>query len=96
MIVILLDFYLLPLLIIDTGTAIILLLAVIPLICFCISILYGIKNSFNALYAIIVAVLFAPSIFIFYNTSAWVYIIAYGVLALIGNAIGMIFFKRTN
>lgn len=92
--VIILDFYLSPLLINDTGTAMMLLLVTVPLICFVCSIIYGVINSFNVLYAILVAILFVPSIFIFYNTTAWVYIAGYGIIALIGNAIGTIFFRR--
>ena len=94
LVVIALSFYLLPLLIKDTGTAMMMILVVIPLICFICSIFYGIKNSFNYLYAIIVAILFAPTIFIFYNYTAWVYIVGYGLIALIGNTIGMIINKQ--
>ncbi|HBI71561.1 MAG TPA: hypothetical protein DDY59_00010 [Lachnospiraceae bacterium] len=42
---------------------------------------------------VIIALLFFPTIFIFYNSTAWVYIIAYGVIAAIGNFIGKLFFK---
>lgn len=93
--VIALDFYLLPLLIKDTKTAMIMLLGIVPVICFVCSIIYGIKNSFYTLYTIFVAILFIPSIFIFYNSTAWVYIVGFGIIALAGNAIGMIFFKRS-
>jgi hypothetical protein len=41
-----------------------------------------------------VAILFAPTIFIFYNTSAWVYIITYAIVALVGNGIGRIFYRK--
>lgn len=91
--VIILDFYLLPLLIRDTGSAMLMLLVVVPLICFVCSLIYGIKNSFSLVYAVIVAILFIPTIPIFYNTTAWVYIFGYGAVALIGNAIGTVFRK---
>jgi hypothetical protein len=94
LIIILLDFYLLPILIKDTGTGMMMLLAVIPSICFVCSVVYGINNSFNPFYALIVAILFVPSIFIFYNSTAWVYILGYGVIALAGNVIGMIFASK--
>ena len=87
------DFYLVPVLIRDTGTAILILLVVIPLLCFLCSVLYGANHSFHWQYGVIVAVFFIPSIFIYYNSSAWVYIIGYGVIAFIGNLIGMIFYK---
>ena len=93
LVVTLMDFYLLPLLIKDTGSAMMILLVVVPLICFVCSMLYGAKNSFHWLYAMTVAILFIPTIFIFYNSSAWVYIVGYSLIALIGNVIGMIIYK---
>lgn len=82
------DFYLLPLLIKDTGSAIVVLLILVPFVCFACSLVYGARHSFHWSYAAMVAVLFTPTIFIFYNSSAWVYIIGYGVVALMGNLIG--------
>ncbi|MEK6454747.1 hypothetical protein [Caldifermentibacillus hisashii] len=92
--IIMLSFYLLPLLIKDTGTGMTMLLVVIPCICFICSFVYGMKNSFHPFYTIVVAILFVPSIFIFYNITAWIYIVIYGITALIGNLIGMIFYKQ--
>ena len=89
LVVVVAAFYLLPLLIQDTGTGILILIAAIPLICLCTSVLYGYKNSFSLLFVLLNAILFIPSLFIFYNSSAWVYIVGYGVIALIGNLIGM-------
>ncbi len=91
-----LAFYLLPLLRSDTGSAILLLLVVIPAICFVCSIIYGVKHSFHIVYSAIVVFLFIPTIFIYYNSTAWVYILAYGVIALIGNVVGMMFYKHKN
>ena len=96
LLVIVFDFYLLPLLISDTGSGMFILLIAVPAICFICSLIYGIKHSFHLIYPAIVAVLFIPTIFIFYNSSAWVYILAYGVIALIGNIAGMIFYKHKN
>lgn len=87
-ILILLTFYALPKLIIDTGSAMFILLSVIPLICFLASIHYGYRHGFNILYLVLIALLFAPTILIYYNSSAWVYIPAYTVIALIGTLIG--------
>jgi hypothetical protein len=94
--VIILDFYLLPLLIRDTGSAMTMLLGVMPFICFVCSLVYGIKNSFHLEYSIIVTVLFIPTILIFYNPTAWVYIFGYGIVALVGNVIGMAFSNKRN
>ncbi len=86
-------FYLLPAVIKDTGSGMTAMLIAIPLICFVIALVFGIKHSFNLLYPMAVALLFAPTIFIFYNSTAWVYIILYGVIALLGNFIGKLFYK---
>lgn len=86
--VLILNFYLLPLLIRDTGSGMLVLLILVPLICLITSILYGKKNGFNILYSLFVALLFIPSIFIYYNSSAMIYILAYGVIACIGSVIG--------
>src|SRR5690554_1655992 len=81
-------FYLLPLLIQDTGTGMLILLSVIPVVCFISALIYGAKNGFNIFYSIIIGVLFIPTIFIFYNSTAWVYSVIYGVISIAGNGIG--------
>lgn len=92
--VLLIDFYLLPLLIINTALAMIVLLIIVPLICFAVSLIYGLRRPFCWYYCVAVAILFVPSIFMYYNSSAWIYIIIYGVIALIGNVVGLFFAKR--
>lgn len=87
-------FYILPFLIIDTGSGMFILLIGIPMICYIASMIYGIKNSFNLLYPLFIMLLFAPSIFIFYNDSATIYIVIYGSISLIGNFIGSLIRKR--
>ena len=87
-------FYILPFLIIDTGSGMFILLIGIPMICYIVSMIYGIKNSFNLLYPLFIMLLFAPSIFIFYNDSATIYIVIYGSISLIGNFIGSLIRKR--
>ena len=67
----------------------IVMLVIIPLICLITSVFYGIRNGFNFWYILIVAIMFAPSIFIFYNSSAWVYVVGYAVIALLGNLIAL-------
>lgn len=88
------NFYVLPLLIKDTGSGMIMMLLVIPLLTFICALIYGTRKGFDFLFPVIATILFAPTIFIFYNASAWVYIIAYAVIALIGNGIGMIFYRK--
>ena len=90
----LIDFYIVPWFIKDTGSAMIVMLVIIPLICLITSVFYGIRNGFNFWYILIVAIMFAPSIFIFYNSSAWVYVVGYAVIALLGNLIALPLRKR--
>ena len=53
LLVIIIDFYILPLLIRDTGSAIIMLLIILPFICFVSSVFYGIRHSFHHFLSII-------------------------------------------
>ena len=80
LIVITLAFYVLPAFINDTGTGIFFLLILTPCICFLTSLIYGIRHSFNL-------------IFIFYNESAAVYVLIYGIIATIGNFLGSLLKK---
>lgn len=86
-------FYLLPIFIIDTGSGMFILLIVTPLICFITSVVFGLRHSFIFLYSVIVALLFIPTMLIFYDSSASIYVIIYGMIALIGNFIGNLFSK---
>lgn len=81
-------FYILPNLIKDTGSAMVILLGLVPLACFLTSLAYSYKNIFTWLYTILVMLIFVPSIFIFYNESAWVYVIIYGIISLLGSFVG--------
>ena len=86
-------FYILPLLIQDTGSGMFVLLLVVPAVTFVASLVFGIREGFSII-PLIVAALFAPTLLIFYNESAWVYIPAYAVIALAGNGIGRIFYQK--
>ena len=88
------DFYLLPLLARDTGSAMLLMLIVMPLAAFLTGVAYGVRNGFCVLLPIAAAVLFIPTIWIHYNASAWVYAPAYGVNVLVGNGLGRAFYRR--
>ena len=90
--VIMLAFYVLPVLINDTGTGIIL----IPIICFLTSLIYGIRHSFNLIFLLLIMILFVPTIFIFYNESAAVYVLIYGIIATTGNLLGSLIKKMSN
>lgn len=86
--IILIAFYIVPMLIKDTGSGMFILLIVIPLITLITSLIYGLRNTVDFIYPLIVAILFIPTLFIYYNTSAWVYVIAYSMISLIGELLG--------
>lgn len=86
--VIALAFYLLPAFGKDTGSFMVILLIAIPLVCFVAALLQGARWGFNVIFSIIVMTLFIPTIFIYYNSSAWIYAIIYALVALIGSALG--------
>ena len=58
------DFYIIPRFIKDTGSAVIVMLMIIPLICLITSVFYGIRNGFDFWYILIAAIMFTPSIYI--------------------------------
>lgn len=93
-ILLIINFYVIPWFIKDTGSAMMIMLMIIPLSCLVISIFYGIRNGFAFWYILIVAILFIPSIFIFYDSSAWVYVVVYTVIALLGNLIALLLRKK--
>lgn len=88
------DFYLLPVLIQNTGMAMLLLLCVMPLIALLTAIVYGLRHGFCWLLPVAALILFLPSIGIYYNSSAWVYAVLYAVIILVGNAAGRAFYMK--
>ena len=54
------------------------------------------KEKIKYLYPIIVAILFIPSVFIYYNESALIHSVWYLVISLIGTIIGIIVNKLYN
>ena len=54
------------------------------------------KYSFNIWIILLITILFVPTMLIFYNTSASIFMIVYFVLAFIGGLIGrFIYIKKT-
>ena len=88
------DYYLLPLLIRDTGSAMALMLCAMPLLAFLCALVCGMRRGFRPLLAVIAALLFLPAIPLFYNPTAWPYAPAYGLAVLLGNALGRVFYGR--
>ena len=81
-------FYVLPLAIVNMLMAMLVLLTGLPAICFVSALVYGKRKGFNIAFSIVVALLFIPTVFIFYNSTAWVYGVAYFAISLIGNIVG--------
>lgn len=89
LIVFLIIFYVLPL-IIKTSF---ILLAVSPILILITALIYGTKFGFNILLAVLCAVLFIPALFTSGLISG-IYLVAFFVVTLIGNALGLIFRKK--
>ena len=88
------EFYLLPLLMKDTGTSMLLMLCVMPLTALACGVICGVRQGFGILLPLVAMVLFAPTVFIYYNVTAWVYIPVYGVIVFAGLGVGRIFFRK--
>jgi len=91
-----LAFYLLPLTGKYWGNEFLLVFAALPVMSFVISVVYGAKNGFHAALALSVGIIFLSTLFIFYNSTAWIYVIVYSAISAIGNGIGTLFHKRRN
>jgi len=93
-IVFLVDFYVLPFLMKDTGAAMLFMLCIMPLAAFVSAVIYGVHNGFCVILPVAAGILFIPSIFIYYNVSAWSYAVVYAIIVFAGNGIGRIFYRK--
>ena len=87
-------FYILPFLGRDTGSFMLILLLVTPTACLVISLVQGYRTGFVMMYPFLVGLLFAPTLILFYNYTAWIYIVIYVLIAVAGMAVGSGFSKR--
>ncbi len=84
-------FYVLPpFLLKNTGSAMILLLILFPVLTLAISFFHAAKNGFQWYFSVFVALIWLPLIFIYYNDSAAIYAGAYGILSFIGQGLAKI------
>ncbi len=81
-------FYGLPRLGEDTGYFIVLLLIILPLICFVSGFLYGFCSAFHPAFPLFVTLLFLPTVYLYYNVSALGYSLAFLVATFVGNGVG--------
>ena len=84
-------FYLLPLLF---KGGIVFLFLINPLAVFLSSVICGGNNKLVFSIVFITALLFLPTIFIFYNESAWIYVVFYVVVSFVGCFVGLIKSKK--
>lgn len=86
-----LPFYIAPLIFISLKAQFLLittLILVFPLLCFTETFMYSTKYKNFVIYSIIVTITFIPTIYIFYNSSAYPYAFIYGSISLISGYIG--------
>ncbi len=55
---------------------------------------YGRKNGRDPLMPVISGVLFVPIMFIFYNSSAWIYLLLLPIFSYVGECIGTLYGQR--
>ncbi len=61
---------------------------VFPLYLYISSILLGFKHGFCSIYAVAAALLFLPTLLIYFNAGVWVAAMIYGGIAFVGNLMG--------
>ena len=87
-------FYTLPPVANSTGAFMIILIIILPATCLITGLIQGALCGFNWHYPIIVSIVFVPAVFIYFNSSASIYIFVYGATALIGVILGS-FLKKS-
>ncbi len=92
--ILILLYYVLPLVVRDTGSGMLVLLILAPAIVFVSACIFGLRRGFHLLVPVLAGLLFLPALWIYFNISAWVYAPAYALIALAGNGLGQIFYKQ--
>jgi len=77
-------------LIVDTGTGMLFLLLVLPLATAAIALIYGYRHGIHLLYPFVTALIFLTVVLLHFNNSAYVYLISYGLTALVAMVLGKI------
>ena len=84
-----------PLLCRDTGSAMFTLLILLPVVLFILSLIYAKMNGFKWYLSIIIGLLWLPAI-IYFNESATIYALIYGVISFVGQGVGFLVNKILN
>lgn len=82
-----LDFWVLPLFL-DAGNVMLMVLIVMPAVCFGASFGCGLTCGFRPAYLLGTELLYLPTVWVYYNDSALVYLLVYAVAAALGLGIG--------
>lgn len=85
----------LPFLMRDTGSAMVVLLILLPLVYFTVSLIQGYHHGVHVLYCALIPVMFIPVVLLRMNSSANIYPAAYFVVGLIGSVIGQVLGKKS-
>lgn len=56
--------------------------------------IYGMGNTFHPLFSLCVVLLYIPTVFLYYNSSAMIYALIYGLLSLTGLYIGTLVSRK--
>lgn len=89
-IILMVNFLIFPLIIVDTGSAMFLLLIVIPLVCLISSIFFGLINGFDIWYILFTVIMVILMVLIHLNSSGSIYIVIYSILAFSGDLTGVL------
>lgn len=89
-----LAYYILPMAIADTGSAMFMMLGALPILTLVASYCYGVSKHHTWIFPFLVMGLFIPVIYIYLNSTAFVYIFIYGALSCIGYGVAQLFTKK--
>ncbi len=59
-----------------------------------IAFIFGKKHGSDPMLAVVVTLAFIPTMFMFFNASAWLYAVAYFALSILGEVIGKVYGNR--
>ena len=82
-------FYCLPMISHDTDFGIALLLLINPCICMITSLSYSLKYGFRIAFSAITVLFFIPTIYMYYNESAAIYIVVYFAFSFVCSLAGL-------
>lgn len=81
-------YYILPLLMVDTGSAMFILLLCLPVIVFVSSFIFARRHSFQWQIIALTVLLFLPSMIFYFNPTAAFYSVYYGIVSAAGEFAG--------